>query len=288
MEIATIGKSMVAEFLMALAVLFMVVDIKWWIKYPAILILGLLAAWAHYTIGIMLAFFILGIGTFLLIKEWRKAVAYLLIGIIVVSGIFGYFSSVGEGFIVLAVKNIGIAYSAYTQQQIATSTTPAVTPAPTVTLKPTNTPTDSTPIAKPSVTSTDTPPGRVPVVQALKTPSKPNYLSSQPPLIKIALGLDFFEVGWSGKIFRILQYITQGLVLLGCWLILRSKAKWEFKCGVLSALVLIGCCMFVPFFANIINATRFYHLALFFLAPAFVIGFEWIYRSVRCISGYQS
>jgi uncharacterized membrane protein len=267
MEIASIGKSMVAEFLMALAILFMVVDIKWWIKYPAILILGLLSAWAHYTIGIMLTGFILGVGIFLLIKEWRKAVAYLLIGVIVAGGICGYFSSVGEGFIFTAIRNIGIAYSTYTQQQI---TPPAVT-----------TPKVTAPIVKPT-------PVRVPVVQALKTPVKPNYLSSQSPLIKIALGLDFFEVGWLGKLFRILQYITQGFVLLGCWLILWSKVKREFKGGVLAALILIGCCVFVPFFANIINATRFYHLALFFVAPALIMGFEWVYRRIQCISGYQS
>ena len=37
-------------------------------------------------------------------------------------------------------------------------------------------------------------------------------------------------------------------------------------------------CVFVPEFSNIINITRFYHFALFFLAPMFVIGVVVLFR----------
>lgn len=103
-------------------------------------------------------------------------------------------------------------------------------------------------------------------------------LGSRPDLIKAALGLDFMEATLQGKIFRILQYLTQFLLIAGCFRLLISPHGLRFR-GIHIALSVISAgmlaaCIILPGFAGILNATRWYHISLITLAPFAVIGAE--------------
>jgi len=91
--------------------------------------------------------------------------------------------------------------------------------------------------------------------------------TSYPTLMKMALGLDFLKVGVLGKLFRLLQWFT--LILLAVGLVRMRKSYWTFASGCVAILAL---CVLVPSFSAILNTTRFYHLSLFALAPALVVG----------------
>jgi uncharacterized membrane protein len=119
-----------------------------------------------------------------------------------------------------------------------------------------------------------------------------NYLQQQPQFVRSGIGLDFFDVSFPGKIFRLFQYFTQLMIIIGaayCFFY-KKVLRAEFMAGALTAFVLLIACIFVPYFSMIANMTRFYHLSLFFLAPCFVIGFKvfgklklWIFTGVFVI-----
>jgi uncharacterized membrane protein len=101
-------------------------------------------------------------------------------------------------------------------------------------------------------------------------------LSARDALIRTALGMDFLSVSLQGKIFRIFQYTTQLLLVLG---ILRFifrpggyKFSPEFLAFSLTSVMLLAACIILPGFAERFNTTRIYHLALLTLAPFLVIG----------------
>ncbi|MDD4877342.1 MAG: DUF2206 domain-containing protein, partial [Dehalococcoidales bacterium] len=116
---------------------------------------------------------------------------------------------------------------------------------------------------------------------------------NQEVLIKTAVGFDFADASVAGKFFRIIQYITQLLIVIGSiWLVFnykKYKFTAEFFAGIIASFVLLLCCVFVPGFSLIINATRFYQLALFFIAPVFIISFDaipkrqWLLPSVMIV-----
>ncbi len=102
-------------------------------------------------------------------------------------------------------------------------------------------------------------------------------------LIRTALGLDFAEATPAGKVFRILQYITQLLLVIGILKTLFRPGKSGFKPEFLS-LSIAGVCLIlasliIPRFADYLNITRLYHLALMTLAPFCILGgvavWEW-------------
>lgn len=95
-------------------------------------------------------------------------------------------------------------------------------------------------------------------------------------LISAALGMDFGQVSWQGKIFRIIQYITQLLIIAGCLRMIIKPSGLKFKreyiaFSFISALMLAGCIV-LPWFSNILNITRWYHIALITLSPFLVLG----------------
>lgn len=98
------------------------------------------------------------------------------------------------------------------------------------------------------------------------------------PLMRAATGGDFNEATIWGKLFRIVQYITQGLIITGAiWLLLRYrryKFNAEFIICIGAVFGLLLCCVVIPNFSYILNLTRFYHAALFFLAPMLVLGVD--------------
>jgi hypothetical protein len=109
-----------------------------------------------------------------------------------------------------------------------------------------------------------------------------NYMDKQDPLIKAAVGWDFVGIPIEGKLFRIIQYITQALIVMGCVYLLFRYKYYKFNAvfigGVGAMACLLCMCLFIPSFSSIINITRFYHLTLFFLAPMFILGVDVITR----------
>jgi uncharacterized membrane protein len=100
-------------------------------------------------------------------------------------------------------------------------------------------------------------------------------------LIQAALGLDFPQASPQGKGFRILQYITQLFLIVGCLrLIFRPKHlrfTAEYIAISVTAALLLFACIFVPGWANTLNTTRWYHIALITLAPFCILGGEAIW-----------
>jgi len=245
LEIPTIGKSMVAEPLMASTLWVMFTDWKLRWKFPAVLVLVLLVIWAHYTIGLLFTgFFIVILVAGIvakLIPKWRlfKGWAFpswaVLTVIVVALGSFViYYSKVGSGLLTYYVGEIGGYYA-----------NPA------------------------AITSNDV----------------MTHTINSSQLLQAGTGLDFFSVGWSGKLFRIVQYFTQFLVVAGCaWIIFKYNIAKngvrlyrfppEFIACMGGGLAILGACVCIPYFGSLINPTRYYHVALFFLAPCFIVAFD--------------
>lgn len=94
-------------------------------------------------------------------------------------------------------------------------------------------------------------------------------------IVSAALGLDFSRVSPPGQAFRIIQYITQVLIVAGCIRLLVKPSGLNFgreyiSFSLLGALMLAGCIV-LPWFSNILNITRWYHIALITLCPFLVI-----------------
>jgi len=108
-----------------------------------------------------------------------------------------------------------------------------------------------------------------PIGDILKVPiiEKINRLD---PFLRGALGLDFFDVDIWGKIFRILQLITEIFLIVG---LLQSRKLSPICLGLsITAFLLLGSNLVVPGVSSILNATRWYQIALFILTPLAIDG----------------
>jgi len=111
--------------------------------------------------------------------------------------------------------------------------------------------------------------------------------SRRDELIQTALGLDFAQATPVGQGFRILQYVTQLFMIIGCFrLVLRPRylrfTAEYIALSVISALLLLAC-IFVPYFADSLNTTRIYHIALITLAPFCILGGEAVWLGVKSL-----
>jgi uncharacterized membrane protein len=118
-------------------------------------------------------------------------------------------------------------------------------------------------------------------------PGKPSAFfdfTTREPLVQTALGLDFPSASTQGKGFRIFQYITQLFIIVGFIRLVFKPRKLRFTAEyiaftVVSALLLLAC-IFLPWFSSVFNVTRFYHIALFLLAPLCILGGEAIWLGI--------
>jgi len=267
-EIVGIVKSMVAEVFLALMVLFMVVDLKAWQKGVGIGMSAVIAMLCHYTVGILAVLFLAGglvvslagrVAKLSWFKRMRVPVAhYALIITIASASLFGWFGIMGNGFMLKSFGDVGESVAIYAglagHGEDVNSQIPQGNPA-----------------------------------------NNPSYLYSQEPLVQTAIGLDFADASVGGKVFRVLQYITQLLLILGLVYLLFRHKKYGFTAEFMACVVvgfgLLGMCLFLPSFSTIINASRFYQISLFFLAPMLVVGVEElgndISRGVGWLKRYQ-
>lgn len=266
LEIVQIGKSMIAELFFALIILLMVAEIKNRYKIPLIVICLTVSILSHYTVGLMAVFYLgfivairfvsLPLKSFSLFKYSRVTLVGLALLLILGIGTTYYYYSKANGGVIMGVVNKLI--PGYTG--IIASTVSDITDNSNIPQS----------VNKPNLDGNATPTGKL------------SYMQEQSPLVKAAIGLDFNQISLAGKIFRIIQFITELLIILGLfYLIFRAKKyrfTTEFVAGIIASFILMFAVIFVPHFSAIINATRFYHMALFFIAPLFVIGGFWVLR----------
>jgi uncharacterized membrane protein len=249
LEVATIGKSMVAETLMVLTLWVMFTDWKQIYKFLVMVILVVLTLWAHYTIGILLCIYLAGISVLTTAYKARDSKKWWefgwgfwsLLGVVTIGAMFfgGYYMNVAQGLI--WDSSMGIFHHDFSSSFQAIQM---------------------------SVTDT------------YDLSSNVSYTAKAYILVKSALGLDLLSYSWSGIAFRVVQLLTQVLVVIGfVWMLWKQKLynlKSEYVAGCFVAFGLLGLCVFVPAFASLINATREYHIALMFLASCFVVAFDGI------------
>jgi uncharacterized membrane protein len=100
--------------------------------------------------------------------------------------------------------------------------------------------------------------------------------SGRDVLIRTALGLDFADASLQGRIFRVIQLLTQLLLIIGILRLIFKPAGLKFFPEYLSFCVINGMllagCVVLPGFAERFNTTRMYHLALITLAPFVILG----------------
>lgn len=253
LDIATIGKSMVAETLLAIAIYALIADWRKLVKFIVILVCLSLTLWAHYSVGIMGLALFLSAATALFMaqfmRKWKlweiQSTPWWLISIcVVLTAFIGmiYFSIAGSGFIYNALVGVSHNYP----ELISSASNESII--------------SGTSIANGA------------------------FFRTQGAFVRAAIGLDFNESTNYGKIFRIIQFITQFLVIVGCIYILFSYKKYklhaEFVAGIGASISILFLCIFVPYVNSIISMTRFYNISLFFLAPTLIIGVDCLTRLI--------
>lgn len=275
MEMTSMAKSLVSQMLLSVALYLIVTGIKSWKKMALASVILTASILAHYTVGMMLLIYIViavGIlGFARLVRlgkylgerqlQWRYLYTTCLVAIIAV---FAWYGTVGNGSMLKHVYAVGEnLYNITTTTFFGDSAS-------------------ASGIEGNIVNNEAKETNNLKEVYLKRTQPVDNstYLHEQPQLVRTAIGLDFSTASISGKVFRIFQYITQLLLISGlAYMFLRvKKYKFtaEYQALVLAGFLLLGCCVFVPFFSTIASTTRWYNTALLFIAPMLIIGFEGI------------
>ncbi|SFG22363.1 Uncharacterized membrane protein [Desulfotomaculum arcticum] len=101
-------------------------------------------------------------------------------------------------------------------------------------------------------------------------------------MVESGLGLKFFQLPILTKVYRVFQYLTQLLIIIGFFVMLfdirRFKLRIEFIALDIIAFVVLFSCIALPRFGAYLGFERFYHIVSFMLAPLFIIGGEAIWR----------
>lgn len=281
LEVTGIAKQQIAEFFFVLFFL-MLVDRKLNIgikKRAVIMLVALvLTIIAHYTMGGALWYYSIIILGFLLIMRFIPYMKLptqfplrVYIPIIIISLMFGvwYWGAVAGGYALKEVVNRGI-YQAKVVQLFVLGADG------TITIE--ESPTETRPAIE------DKQEGAmvfIPKDPVMTTPLFKQY----EPTMRAALGLDFLEASSGGKIFRILQFITQILLVLGCVLMIKNRKRFtaEYLAFAGAGGIVLAVCVFLPSFSPILNASRFYHIALLSIAPAIVIGGLALFRNYKVL-----
>ncbi|MDD3921291.1 MAG: DUF2206 domain-containing protein, partial [Eubacteriales bacterium] len=103
-------------------------------------------------------------------------------------------------------------------------------------------------------------------------------------MMQAALGLDFARASLLGQVFRVLQFLTQIGLIVGVIHFLIRVFKRQAG-AIYAAMLLVSCgllfiCVIKPGFSDVINASRFYHYALIFAAPALILSAQLVSRKI--------
>ncbi len=277
MEMIALPRQMLGELMLALC-LFLILVSKWGLKVriPLLVIASTLGAMFHYVMGPAIIF-ILGFGCLFLVFFKRRVFPVKWLGVVVglllvSSGI--YYSSVAQGVSFECVTGITSAYIA--KGKIWAGETEIVR------VPPINPQEVEEAIAE-AIKNTTNNVEEAQSIEKPKTISK--FIAKASPLIRTAWGADFGNANTWGKIFRVFQYLTQLAIVVGLIYLIKDRKRYSAEylsfCG--ATILLLGACMFIPSFAGLINASRFYHLILFLLAPAFILGGQAIFRNLKIL-----
>jgi len=279
LEIVAIAKSMVGEFFLALMILTMVSDWRTRWKIPAMFVFLCLATLCHYTVGVLAIGLLVGCLIVRIVTsrmKWslfsNRKVPLLAMTIVVVlsAGLwYGYYSKANGGYVMSIITRVGGAYALKAETLVQETIEELGKTEEAVELV------EPLKIVEP--TEPEEPTGVIEPTEP-EEPTETHYMQRQSVFIKAAIGLDFFEVSTAGKVFRVIQFITQSMIVLGCfWLLFkhrRYKFTAEFIGCIVASFVLLLCCIFIFRLSALINMTRFYHTSLFFIAPMFVLGVD--------------
>ncbi len=285
MEMFSLPRQMLGELMLALC-LYLVLVSKWRykIRVPLIMVCGILGSMFHYVMGPTILLY-LGIGCGLLVFFKRRVfpIKWLSLAIVVIiigSGV--YYNAVAQGIALKAIT--GISYT-YATQSSAWTGEKEVLRVPM-------------PIYEEAADKAAKAAEELKAAQALDSEKydrdmgmlemtgATGFIDQTSPLIRTAWGADFMEVNSWGKAFRVFQYLTQLAILVGLVCLIKNRKRYsvEYLCFCVAAVLILTACMFVPKFAGLINASRFYHLALFLLAPVFVLGGLAIFRNIKVLT----
>lgn len=268
-EIPALTRQMLAYPFLSLFFLFTLSDLRVRYKLPAMIATGLVVLVTHYSIGVvlvaMMLLYVVVMAIFRIFK--RKGLAPLWVSAVVllifVLSSLGYYGTVAGGsplrfmtaIIPIPAQKVGPVTVGYINESLLPGNKPAGTP-------------------------------NEDYIILTGDPEKiinSNYLvRSYDTLMRMALGLDFLEASGSGKAFRLFQYVTQILLAIGLIYLLgwkRHQFSDEYLAFVIVSMLILGACIIVPGFSAVLNATRWYHLALFFLAPAVIIAGNLIFKN---------
>jgi uncharacterized membrane protein len=270
MEVVSMVKSQWAYLCLAGMVYFFTSQHKYKAVYVGLLAVGTILA--HYTVGIIAMFYLIGIVIVLSvmnigkIKIWFKhtiPVKQMVLSTICVVVVFcTWFSFAGNGFMLNQVKSVG---SSILLGLSINSTSQSVS-------EPSPSPSTPNPDSEYKELVKD-------YIVNQTVPTNDSYFGRQPPMIRSAIGMDFVGVSVWGKVFRILQYLTELLLVIGFIFLILKRKRYnltaEYIAGVVCSFILLACSVFVPYFnVMTVTTTRMYAITLFFIAPLLVVGVE--------------
>lgn len=239
LELPTIPRQMLAEVLLALVLFFIVKStLRLEYKLPILVPLGTLIPLIHYSIAIV-ATILLGVGLLVSIiwsRDLWKSILVTFLVVILTSSI--YFPLAEDGAV---LRKVGHLYNIHVPVSMQIKVPPL------------------------QMTPGFIEPPEPPTIGGI-----PSFLKGYEALVQVGLGADLMQVSTLGKIFRILQWGVLLLVGVGLWKLRRKKGYWVFASGA----TLISLLCLVPGWSPILNATRFVHLSLFLVAPAFAVALK--------------
>ncbi len=268
-EIAAITRQQIATLFLVITLYFIlskneylpkICRESYWRRVPLIFTAGMLAIVSHYTTGALLMVFL---GASVLIvaiaQRYRMPLEIPLrvlaaaAGAVIVGGVI-YYGSVSSG---TALHDL-IAVLPYGERLQA-----------------------MLPMLSPEIAPPQLPPGTVIPADG---PGIGGAVTPHSQLMQAALGLDFLGMSPWGQVFRIFQFLTQLVFIMGVIYFLIRTYKGQFW-AVYASFLLVSCgllamCVIKPGFSALINASRFYHYALIFAAPAIVLSAQLISRKI--------
>lgn len=304
MEAVSMVKSQCAYLCFAGIVFMLTSTVRPWRRALGVGVLAIGTTVCHYTVGIVTLSFLVGILLVLASTNWWKLrgqlgertlpVRYFAVAVVCAAIFFGvWFTNIGDGRMLGQVQSVfrGVVVDV---RQIAITT---ATPQPEPQVEEPQTPKLYEPnlrepqtveprvhdprTVEPEGTKTQDEAYAEMMVELITDYTKPvkheTYLDRQPPLVRAAIGLDFDLVSPWGKVFRILQYTTEVIFVVGLFVLLRRRKelKAEYVAGILGCFLLLICALFLPFFTVMtISTTRLYIATLFFISPLLVLGVE--------------
>jgi len=98
--------------------------------------------------------------------------------------------------------------------------------------------------------------------------------------------MDMSQSSGFGKTFRVLQGLTQALLVVGFAQLIRKRKnlKPEYLSFCAGSFTILGLCLGIPGFSAMLNASRFYHIALLIVAPAVILGGLLLFRNYKVLT----